>query len=95
MHEDVKMGWVGRFNLPAGKASVREFFKDTPPVLQGGIGGQLEEGNQVVLTWHLTAKMPDGQLQKSFFSDHYRFEDGKVKEIQIYVIFQNLSSPQS
>lgn len=88
MAEDVKMGWPGFFALAPGKEAIREFFKDIPEMISSEVGALIEEGDTVVGTGSITAKHSGGEIKKSFFCDVYHVENGKVKEIQSYMVFE-------
>lgn len=89
MTEDVKMGWPGFFDLAPGKDAIRDFFKDVPEMISSEIGTLIGEGNIVVGTGKVTARHENGEIKNSFFSDVYKLEDGKVKEIKSYMVFEN------
>lgn len=88
MTEDVKMGWPGYFDLEPGKDAIRKFFKEVPEMVSNSIGNFIEEGNKIVGTGTITAKHADGSLKNSFFCDVYELENGKVKEIKSYMVFE-------
>ncbi|KAB7531715.1 nuclear transport factor 2 family protein [Flagellimonas olearia] len=88
MADDIKMGWPGFFNLKPGKDAIREFYQNVPQMISSEIGEFIEEGNKVVGTGVVTARHGDGSLKKSFFADVYMLENGKVKEIKSYMVFE-------
>lgn len=88
MTEDIKMGWPGFFDLKPGKDAIREFYQNVPQMISSKTGEFIEEGNTVVGTGMVTAKHEDGSLKNSFFADVYTLEDGKVKEIKSYMVFE-------
>ncbi|QEC53903.1 ketosteroid isomerase-like protein [Anseongella ginsenosidimutans] len=88
MTEDVKMGWPGFFNLAPGKDAIREFFKSVPEMTSSGIEDIIEEGNKVAATGSVTSKEKDGSLKNSYFCDVYELENGKVREIKSYMVFE-------
>lgn len=88
MTEDVKMGWPGFFDLAPGKEAIREFFKTVPEMTSSGIEDIIEEGNKVAATGSVTSKEEDGTLKNSFFCDVYELENGKVKSIKSYMVFE-------
>lgn len=88
MTEDVKMGWPGFFDLAPGKNAIREFFKNVPEMTSSGIEDIIEEGNKVAATGSVTSKEKDGILKNSFFCDVYELENGKVKSIKSYMVFE-------
>ena len=88
MTADVKMGWPGFFDLAPGKNAIREFFANIPEMVSSTIGDFIEEGNKVAGTGTVTSRGEDGSLKKSFFCDVYELQDGKVKEIKSYMVFE-------
>lgn len=88
MTEDVKMGWPGYFDLPPGKAAIGEFFKTVPEMVSSTVGELLEEGDKVVATGSIASKDADGKTKNSFFCDLYQLENGKVKCITSYMVFE-------
>ena len=88
MTEDVKMGWPGFFDLAPGKDAIREFFKDVPEMASSGIEDIIEEGNKVAATGSVTSKEKDGTLKNSFFCDVYELENGKIKTVKSYMVFE-------
>ncbi|ELR71156.1 hypothetical protein C900_02960 [Fulvivirga imtechensis AK7] len=86
--EDVKMGWPGFFDLAPGKDAVRKFFKDVPEMISSEMGEFVEEGNKVVGTGKVTSRHANGEEKNSFFCDIYELENGKIKEIKSYMVFE-------
>lgn len=89
MAEDVQVGWPGFFDLAHGKKAVREFFSDIPEIVSGKVGELVAEGDTVVGNGMVTSRNADGTLRNSFFSDWYQVENGKVKSIKSYMVFEN------
>lgn len=88
MTEDVKMGWPGFFDLAPGKDAIRDFFNDVPEIVSGHVVELIAEGGKVAGTGRVTARHEDGSLKNSFFCDVYELENGKVKEIKSYMVFE-------
>ena len=88
MTDDIKMGWPGFFDLENGKDAIRKFYENVPEMVASETGNFIEEGNTVVGTGMVAAKHADGSLKNSFFADVYTLEDGKVKEIKSYMVFE-------
>ena len=88
MTDDVQMGWPGYFDLAPGKDAVRQFFSNVPELVWGRVGHMVEEGNKIAATGTVTSKEQDGSLKNSFFCDWYEIENGKVKSITSYMIFE-------
>lgn len=88
MTDDVKMGWPGFFDLAPGKDAVRNFFKDVPEMISSEVGELIEEGNKVVGNGRVTSRHANGEEKNSFFCDIYELENGKVKEIKSYMVFE-------
>ncbi len=88
MAEDIKMGWPGFFDLDPGKDAIRKFFNDVPEIVSGSVGEFIEEGSKVAGTGTVTSKDADGSLKNSFFCDVYELDNGKVKEIKSYMVFE-------
>ena len=88
MTDDVQMGWPGYFDLAPGKDAVKKFFSDVPEVVAGKVGEIVAEGSKVAATGTVTSKEKDGSLKNSFFCDWYEIENGKVKSIKSYMIFE-------
>lgn len=87
MTEDVQMGWPGFFDLAPGKESIRKFFSNVPEMVSSTIDDLIEEGNTVVGLGSVTSR-EDGTLKNSFFSDVYTLENGKIKAIKSYMVFE-------
>lgn len=88
MTDDVKMGWPGYFDLAPGKEALREFFKSVPEMTSSGIEDIIEDGDKIAATGSATTREKDGSLRNSFFCDLYFLENGKVKEIKSYMVFE-------
>jgi len=87
--DDVQMEWPGAFALQPGKEAIRMFFETMPEILESSIGELIEDGNKVAGTGSLLTKFPDGAVRRNYFCDVYTFENGKVRLISSYMVFEN------
>lgn len=88
MTEDVQIGWPGFFELEPGKEAIRKFFADVPEIVSGSIDSLIGEDNMVAGAGRVTARHKDGSLKNSFFCDLYELENGKVKRLKSYMVFE-------
>ena len=88
MTDDVQVGWPGFFDLEPGKDAVRKFFADIPEIVSGSIESLIADGDTVAGTRRVTARHKDGSLKNSFFCDVYELENGKVKRLKSYMVFE-------
>ena len=88
MADDVIMGWPGYFDLDPGKDVIREFFKTVPETLESEMDDLVAEENKVIGTGFVLSRHDDGKDRKSFFSDVYTLENGQVKSIKSYMVFE-------
>lgn len=88
MADDIQMVWPGYFALEPGKEAVRAFFMDVPETIESETEDLIAEGDIVMGTGSVVSRHDDGQIRKSFFSDMYLLEDGKVKAIKSYMVFE-------
>ena len=86
--EDILFNWPGSFKIGPGKEAVREFFAVCPEILEFSMGQMIEEDHRVVATGSVTTKHEDGSIRKSHFCDWYTLKNGKVKNIESYVVFE-------
>lgn len=88
MTDDVQMGWPGYFELEPGKDAIRKFFADIPEIVSGSIESLIADGDTVAGTGRVTTRHKDGSLKNSFFCDVYELENGKVKRLKSYMVFE-------
>ena len=88
MHEEIQMGWPGYFDLNPGKKAVRDFFKTVPEIQEAVTEELIAEGDKVIGTGYVISKHDDGNTRKSFFSDVYTMDNGKVKSLRSYMVFE-------
>jgi ketosteroid isomerase-like protein len=88
MTEGVQMGWPGFFDLAPGKEAIREFMKNVPEMTSDGIEDLIEDGDKVAATGSVVSRHEDGKIKKSFFCDVYHLDNGKIKAIKSYMVFE-------
>lgn len=88
MADDIKMGWPGFFDLEPGKESIREFFKSVPELISSEVYSLIAEGNKVAGNGMVVSREENGSVKNSFFCDVYQLENGKIKEIKSYMVFE-------
>jgi ketosteroid isomerase-like protein len=87
--DDVRWDVVG-ISTAIGKEEFRkeiknEGFQGVPKI---NVTGAIEEGDRVAVEGTVQATTKDGQIIDLFFHNAYRLEDGKIKEMRSYLVFQ-------
>jgi uncharacterized protein len=84
--EDIVWNTVGDSRLQ-GKDTVRQWMKENyvePPVFT--VNEMIAEGDFVVALGEITAEDEDGNSTQNAYSDVWRFRDGKMAELNAYVV---------
>lgn len=84
--EDTVWNFLGDITLN-GKEALRQWMKENyvePPKFN--VSNMVEEGDFVVALGTITSKDKNGKIINSLYSDVWRFENGKMAELQAFVI---------
>ena len=84
--EDTVWNFLGDVTLK-GKEAVRQWMKENyiePPTFS--VSNLIEEGDYVVALGTISSKDKNGNSINSLYSDVWRFENGKMAELQAFVI---------
>lgn len=88
--DDVKWNMVGETSV-TGKESVRQFMAHMegcePPSFT--VDAMAADGEYVAAQGDMTMKDENGNVNDYRYCDFYRFSDGKIVELNSYVIKQN------
>jgi ketosteroid isomerase-like protein len=90
--EDTKWNFIGDITLN-GKDAVRQYMVEAylePPKFD--VANLIEEGNMVVAVGVITMKDKNGVSVESSYADVWRFENGKMAELNAYVVETGRSS---
>lgn len=84
--EDTRWTFVGERTLQ-GKAAVRAYMKEAyrqPPRFD--VQRLIEDGDQLAACGEITMAGEDGRVRTSTYCDVWRFVDGRMAELQAFVI---------
>ena len=83
---DTVWNFLGDVTL-RGKEQVRQWMAENylePPI--NNVTNLLADGNFVIATGTITVKDKDGKVTVSAYADVWRFEGGKMAEVNAYVV---------
>jgi ketosteroid isomerase-like protein len=89
--DDVRCDMVGQFTV-IGKDEYRKKQKPNQEFILPGtitILNEIEDGDTVAVEGVVKCKMKNGTKFEAFFSDFFKLENGKIKEMRFYVIPKN------
>jgi ketosteroid isomerase-like protein len=87
---NVQLDMIGDFTTK-GKDEFRKKHKPNEDDMEPGtmtILNEIEDGDTVAVEGILKCKMEDGTMYEASFSDFFKLENGKIKEMRFYVVPQ-------
>jgi ketosteroid isomerase-like protein len=91
--DDMQLDMIGDFTITGKDEFRKKQETDKEPMAPGTLTilNEIEDGNKVAVEGIIKCKMKNGTMYEASFSDFFKLENGKVKEMRFYVIPKNKS----